>query len=124
MDVSVKTERSGVLARTQSPAATTARRQSGIVDIAQCRRSTSKSIVVAAGDYVRLRSLRFAPTHIHRPYSARRPQPLRGKQRDDTQKAKKSRYTVLRREYIGIPDLYDLLSFTILLKSAMAYHIK
>jgi hypothetical protein len=26
--------------------------------------------VVAAGDYVRLRSLRFAPTHIHRPYSA------------------------------------------------------
>jgi hypothetical protein len=32
--------------------------------------------VVAAGDYVRLRSLRFAPTHIHRPYSVRRPHPL------------------------------------------------
>jgi hypothetical protein len=30
----------------------------------RCRRA-----VVAAGDYVRLRSLRFAPTHIHRPYS-------------------------------------------------------
>jgi hypothetical protein len=27
--------------------------------------------VDAAGDYVRLRSLRFAPTHIHRPYSRR-----------------------------------------------------
>jgi hypothetical protein len=27
------------------------------------------SFVVAAGDYVRLRSLRFASTHIHRPYS-------------------------------------------------------
>jgi hypothetical protein len=27
--------------------------------------------VVAADDYVRLRSLRFAPTHIHRPYSRR-----------------------------------------------------
>jgi hypothetical protein len=27
--------------------------------------------IVAAGDYVRLRSLRFAPTHIHRPYSRR-----------------------------------------------------
>jgi hypothetical protein len=24
--------------------------------------------VVAAGDYVRFRSLRFAPTHIHRPF--------------------------------------------------------
>jgi hypothetical protein len=28
-------------------------------------------MVVAAGDYVRLRSLRFAPTHIHRLYSRR-----------------------------------------------------
>jgi hypothetical protein len=27
--------------------------------------------VVAAGDYVRLRSLHFAPTHIHRPYPRR-----------------------------------------------------
>jgi hypothetical protein len=34
-------------------------------------RKSSPSIVVAAGDYVRLRSLRFAPTHIHRPYSRR-----------------------------------------------------
>jgi hypothetical protein len=32
-------------------------------------RKTSTSVVVAAGDCVRLRSLRFAPTHIHRPYS-------------------------------------------------------
>jgi hypothetical protein len=39
--------------------------------ISVCRRA-----VVAAGDYVRLRSLRFAPTHIHRPYSAQRPYPL------------------------------------------------
>jgi hypothetical protein len=34
--------------------------------ISVCRRG-----VVAAGDYVRFRSLRFAPTHIHRPYSRR-----------------------------------------------------
>jgi hypothetical protein len=60
MDVSVKTERSGVLARTQSPAATTAR------FVAFRYRRT----VVATGDCVRLRSLRFAPTLIHRPYSA------------------------------------------------------
>jgi hypothetical protein len=30
-----------------------------------------RSTVVAAGDYVRLRPLRFASTHIHRPYSRR-----------------------------------------------------
>jgi hypothetical protein len=30
-----------------------------------------RCMVVAAGDYVRFRSLRFAPTHIHRPYSRR-----------------------------------------------------
>jgi hypothetical protein len=35
------------------------------VAVIRCRRA-----VVAAGDYVRFRSLRFAPTHIHRPYSA------------------------------------------------------
>jgi hypothetical protein len=34
--------------------------------ISECRRA-----VDAAGDYVRLRSLRIAPTHIHRPYSRR-----------------------------------------------------
>jgi hypothetical protein len=31
----------------------------------------SRRAVDAVGDYVRLRSLRFAPTHIHRPYSRR-----------------------------------------------------
>jgi hypothetical protein len=35
----------------------------------RCRRAVVAA-VVAAGDYVRFRSLRFAPTHIHRPYSA------------------------------------------------------
>jgi hypothetical protein len=41
--------------------------------ISACRRA-----VVAAGDYVRLRSLRFAPTHIHRPYSRRSGGPTGG----------------------------------------------
>jgi hypothetical protein len=31
--------------------------------------SRGRRAVVAAGDYVRFRSLRFASTHIHRPYS-------------------------------------------------------
>jgi hypothetical protein len=39
--------------------------------ISVCRRA-----VVAAGDCVRLRSLRFAPTHIHRPYCVCRPHSL------------------------------------------------
>jgi hypothetical protein len=33
--------------------------------------SSGRRAVDAAGDYVRLRSLRFAPTHIHRPYLRR-----------------------------------------------------
>jgi hypothetical protein len=35
------------------------------------RRCVCRRAVDAAGDYVRLRSLRFAPTHIHRPYLRR-----------------------------------------------------
>jgi hypothetical protein len=45
------------------------------VDAFRCRRFVvafrCRRAVVAAGDYVRFRSLRFAPTHIHRPYSRR-----------------------------------------------------